>query len=259
MTMFRFPRAAAMRGLTLLLALGLSPMANAKAAELKMLAGGGIAGPLNELAPQFERDAGPKIAIQYDATPGLIKRAMSEPFDLGVVPREVMADAGARARFAPGPTTDIARVGFGVAVRAGQPKPDIGTADKLKAALLKAESIAFLPASAAGAQVVKVFERLGIAEEMKAKTKVQTSPAGIPAAVAKGDAEFGVFLINVLMAPGVDVVGPFPAEVQQELVFTAAVAADTRDADAAKAFIAFLSTATASAVIKAKGMEPVKR
>jgi molybdate transport system substrate-binding protein len=176
-----------------------------------------------------------------------------------VVPREVFLDAAAKARFAPGPTTDIARVGFGIAVRAGAAKPDVSTPDALKQTLLKAQSIAFLPASAAGAQVLKVFERLGIAEEMKAKTKVQPSPAAIPQAVAKGDAELGVFLINVLMAPGVDFAGPFPAEVQQELVFTAAAAADTKDIDGAKALIAFLKSPASAAVIKAKGMEPIAR
>jgi molybdate transport system substrate-binding protein len=246
----------ALLGVTLVL----SPMTASKAAELKALAGGGIAGPLNELIPQFESASGYKVAIQYGATPDLIKLATSgAPFDLGVTPREVFADAAAKARFAPGPTTDIARVGFGVAVRAGAAKPDISTPNALKQTLLKAQSIAFLPASAAGAQVIKVFERLGIAEEMKAKTKVQTSPAAIPQAVAKGDAELGVFLINVLMAPGVDLAGPFPAEVQQELVYIAAASADTKDIDGAKALIAFLRSPSSAAVIKAKGMEPIGR
>src|SRR6185369_8593376 len=116
-----------------------------------------------------------------------------------------------------------------------------------------------LPASPAGAQVSKVFERLGIAEEVKAKTKGQPIPAAIPQAVAKGEAELGIFLINVLIAPGVDFAGPFPTEVQQELVFTAAASADTKDIDGAKALIAFLKSSTAAAVIKAKGMEPIGR
>src|SRR6185437_2315740 len=106
---------------------------------------------LNELRAEFERATGHKVTIQYGATPELIKLAVSgASFDAGVAPREVYADAGARARF--GNTADIARVGFGVAVRAGGVKPDISTPDKLKAVLLKAKSVAYLPASAAGAQ-----------------------------------------------------------------------------------------------------------
>lgn len=228
----------------------------AHAAELKILAGGSTTGWLNELAPQFERSSGHKLSIHFDSTPNLIKQATAAPFDLGVVPVDVFKNAEAKARFAAGPTIDIARVGYGVIVRSGAPKPDIGTPDALKKALLDAKSITYLPASAAGAYVTSVFERLGVAEAMKAKTVPQTSTGDIPKAVAKGDAELGVFLINVLMAPGVELAGPFPGDLQNELVFTAAVAAVTKEADAAKAFIAFLKTADAAAAIKAKGMNP---
>ena len=242
------------------LALVLSPIANVQAAELQILAGGAMTGPLRELGAQFERASGHKLVFRFGTTPELIKLATTGgPFDLGVVPREVLKDATARARFAAGPTTDIARVGLGVAVRSGAPKPDVGTSEALKQTLLKAQSIATIPASAAGAQVLRVFESLGISEAMKAKTKVQTGPAQIVEAVTKGEAELGVFLINVLTAPGLDVVGPFPAELQQDIVFTASVAANTKEAEAAEAFITYLTTSTAAAVIKAKGMEPFLR
>jgi molybdate transport system substrate-binding protein len=239
------------------LALALSPIGIAQAAELKVLAGGSMTVSLNELKPRFESATGHKLTIVFDSTPNLIKAATSgAPFDLGVVPVDVMKDAAARARFASGPTIDIARVGYGVAFRAGAPKPDVSTPDALKATLLKAESIATIPESAAGAYVLQVFGRLGIADAMKAKTKPQTATGAIPQAVAKGDAELGIFLINVLIAPGVELAGPFPAELQNELVFTGAVAADSKEAAAAKAFIDYLKTPEAAAAMKAKGVTP---
>jgi molybdate transport system substrate-binding protein len=238
-------------------ALVMTSAASLQAAELKVIAGGSMTASLNALAAPFEKASGHKLSIHFDSTPNIIARVNSgTPFDVVVVPVDVFKDAAAKTRFAPGPTVDIARVGYGVIVRAGAPKPDISTPDAFKKALLAAPSIAFLPASAAGAYVTKVFERLGIAEEMKAKTKVQAAPAQIAPAVAKGEAELGVFLTNVLAAPGVELVGPFPGDLQQELVFTSAVAADTREADAAKALIDYLRTQEATAIIKAAGMIP---
>jgi len=235
----------------------MAPVAGARAAELKVIAGGGMTIPLKELVPQFERTSGHKIDIAFAATPELIKMATSgNPLDAAVVPVNVMKDAGARAKFAPEPTTDIARVGFGVAIKAGARKPDVSTPDALKQTLLKAQSITFLPESAAGAYVIKVFDRLGIADAMKAKTKPQKTTGDIPKAVANGDAELGVFLTNVLVAPGVELAGPFPGDLQDDLVFTGAVATDSKDKSAAKAFLDYLQTPEAVAVIKAKGMRP---
>ena len=235
----------------------MTPSASLQAAELKVIAGGSMTASMNALAAPFEKATGHKLSIHFDSTPNIIARVNSgTQFDVAVVPVDVFKDAAAKARFAPGPTVDIARVGYGVIVRAGAPKPDLSTPDAFKKSLLAAPSIAFLPASAAGAYVTKVFERLGIGEEMKAKTKVQAAPAQIAPAVAKGEAELGVFLTNVLVAPGVELVGPFPGELQQELVFTSAVAADTKEADAAKVLIDYLRTQEATAIIKAAGMTP---
>ena len=237
--------------------LAMAAASQLQATELKVIAGGSMTASMNAIAPQFEKATGHKLVTQFDSTPNIITRINSgTPFDVVVVPVDVFKDAAAKARFASAPPVDIARVGYGVIIRAGAVKPDISTPDAFKKALLAAPSIAFVPASAAGAYVTKVFDRLGIAEEMKAKTRVQAAPAAIAPAVAKGEAELGVFLTNVLTAPGVDLVGPFPGDLQQELVFASAIAADSKEADAAKALIDYLKTPAATALIKAAGMTP---
>ena len=237
------------------LAMAMSPMAAATSAELKVLAGGSMTASLKELGPKFEAATGHKLDMTFAATPELIKMSTSAPFDLGVVPVDVMKNDDARAKFA-GTPANIARVGYGVAVKAGAPKPDVGTPEALKAALLKAQSIAVFPTSAAGAFVQKTFERLGIAEQIKDRLKVQAGAGAIPQAVAKGEAELGVFLTNVLLAPGVELAGPFPGDLQQDLVFVGAVSADSKNADAAKAFLDYLKTPDAVSVFKAKGVTP---
>jgi molybdate transport system substrate-binding protein len=224
------------------------------AAELQVIAGGGIAAPLKEIAAQFEKTSGHKLVIRYGTTPELIKMATSGPFDLGVVPVDVMRNDAARQTFGLGVPPEVARVGLGVAVRAGAPKPDISTPEALKQTLLNAKSIASIPESATGYLLAGIYERLGITEAMKARIKPQPTPAAIGQSVASGDTELGVFLTNVLTAPGIDLVGPFPPQVQREVVYETAVSAGAKEAEAAKAFIAYLRGPEATAVIKSKGM-----
>jgi molybdate transport system substrate-binding protein len=163
-----------------------------------------------------------------------------------------MKNDAARAKFA-GTPAPVTRVGYGVAVRARAPKPDVSTPDALKRALLNAQSVTFLPDSAAGAHVLKVFERLGIANTMKGKIKAQTVPAKIPEAVANGEAELGVFLTNVLIGRA-STRRPFPSR------FAAGLCPGRRrrgrHADAARAFLDYLKTPDAAAVFRAKGVTP---
>jgi molybdate transport system substrate-binding protein len=234
----------------------MAAMTGTSASEVKLIAGGSLAGLFKDLGPLFEKASGHTLSIHFESTPNIISRITDgAAFDVVVVPIDVFKDAAARSHLVE-PSVNIARVGYGVIVRAGAAKPDLSTPEALKKALLAASSVASVPASAAGTYVTKVYERLGIAEEMKAKTKVQAAPTAIAPAVAKGEAEFGVFLTNVFNAPGVELAGPFPAELQQELLFAAAIGTDAKEAVAAKALIDFLKTPDAIAAIKAAGMTP---
>jgi len=227
----------------------------ARAADLQVIAGGGIAGALTPLAAEFEKASGHKVTIRYGTTPELIALAKSSAFDAVVLPREFLNDTDAKAKLA-GATTDLARVGLGVAVHAGAPKPDIASPEALKQALLAAKSVATVPASAAGAQVMKLFERLEVAAAVKAKLQAAPGPAKLIEAVAGGEAELGLFLINVLTAPGLDVVGPVPAALDQQITYTLGVARDAAQPEAAGAFLTFLQT-PAKAVLKARGLTPI--
>jgi molybdate transport system substrate-binding protein len=223
--------------------------------ELKLIAGGSLAGLFKELGPLLEKASGHTLAIHFDSTPNIISRINSgTPFDAVVVPIDVFKDGSAKKQLSH--PIEVARVGYGVIVRAGVAKPDLSTPDAFKKSLLAASSVASVPASAAGAYVTKVYERLGIADEMKAKTKVEALPTAIAPAVAKGEAELGVFLTNVFNAPGIELAGLFPADLQQELAFAAAIAKDVKATDAASALLDFLKTPPAVAAIKAAGMTP---
>jgi|SRR5581483_2196205 len=240
------------------IALGLmmATMTASNASELKLIAGGSLAGLFKELGPQFEKASGHTLSIHFDSTPNIVSRINAgTPFDAVVVPADVFKDAAAKSKLA-APTVNVARVGYGVIVRAGAAKPDLSTSEAFKKALLAASSVSSVPSSAAGAYIAKVYERLGIAEQMKTKTRVEAAPTAIAPAVARGEAELGIFLTNVFNAPGIELAGPFPADLQQELIFPAAVAIDAKELTAAKALVDFLKTPGAISAIKAAGMTP---
>jgi molybdate transport system substrate-binding protein len=245
-----------MKRIAIALGLMMATMTAGNASELKLIAGGSLAPLFKELGPQFEKASGHALSIHFDSTPNIITRINAgTPFDAVVVPIDVFRDAAAKSHLAE-PAVNVARVGYGVIVRSGAAKPDLSTSEAFKKALLAASAVSSTPSSAAGAYIAKVYERLGIADEMKAKTKAEALPTAIAPAVAKGDAELGVFLTNVFNAPGIELAGPFPPDLQQELVFPAAVATDAKEPAAAKALIDFLKTPDAIAAIKAAGMTP---
>jgi molybdate transport system substrate-binding protein len=234
---------------------GLAAAQPAHAAELKVLAAEVVEGPVAELAAQFEKSSGHKLKIEYGFGVAQTKRAQGgETFDVIISPTPLIKNT--EAVLAPGSVVALMRVGQGVAVKKGAAKPDVSSPDAFKATLLKAKSITFVPTGASGGQTLKVFDKLGIAAEMKAKTNAQ-EPATLVATVAKGDAELVLFLNNYLVGrPELDYVGPYRGDLQQYLPFSAGISAKASDAVAAQALVKFLAAPAATPVIKAKGMEP---
>jgi molybdate transport system substrate-binding protein len=239
-----------------LVAIGLS-ITPAGAAELKVLATGAQTAAFQELIPQFEKATGHKVTADYAATPQVMKKIQEgAAFDLVVMIEAPMKDPANQQYFAAGPRPPVGSVGLGAAVRAGAPKPDISTPDAFKQTLLKAKSVAILPDSINGKHFLAVFDRLGIAEEMKAKIKAQNAPPDVPQAVAKGEAELALFVSNLLVGvAGLDYAGPVPAQFDQNLVFVAAINAKSKEPEAAKALMAHLTTPAAGAVMKKNGMQ----
>jgi molybdate transport system substrate-binding protein len=233
----------------------------AQAADVKVLSAFPMRAVMEDLGPKFERASGHKLAITFGNLGAIVKRVQGgETADVVIIPRQGIDGFLIDGKASVGNVTEIARVGVGVAVRKGAPKPDISSPEAFKRALLAAKSITYdnpAAGSASGAYFVKVLDRLGIADEMKSKTVFPKS--GAPAVlVANGEAEIVVnHLVQLVPFAGIEVVGPLPGDLQGFDVYTTVILAGARDTEAAKALVNFLRTPEAAAVIRAKGMESV--
>jgi molybdate transport system substrate-binding protein len=211
---------------------------------------------LEELGPQFERDTGDRLAITFGVA-NTMKRQIEagEPFDLAIMTAPVTDALIAQGRIVPATRTDMARGAIGIGVHQGASKPDIGSVEALKRALLAAESVALSREGWSGLYFAGLLERLGIADAMK--PKLRYGGANVAEMVAGGEAQLGVQLINELMAvAGVEVVGPLPAEVQSYVILTGGVGSQARDPGAAEAFLRFVTSSAAAPLIRSKGLEP---
>jgi len=251
--------AAASIGLMFLLVLGIK----AEAAELKVLSAFGMQSVMEDLGPKFERATGHKLAISFATGGATVKRAQDgESADVVIALRQGIDSLVKNGKAAADNVTVVAHSGIVVAVRKGAPKPDISSPDALKRMLLAAKSISYVdPASggASGIHFAKVLDRLGIANEMKSKTVFPNpkTPGEVGVLVANGEAEIGVHVIQELIpVAGIDLVGPLPGDLQNTIVFSAAIITGAKDPAAAKALVDFLRTPDSAKVIKAKGMDP---
>jgi molybdate transport system substrate-binding protein len=231
----------------------------ADAAEIKVLTSVALTSALDELAPQFERATGNKLAIGYSLIAEIRKRLLEgETADVIILSRPVMDELQKQDKFAPGTVVNVAGTAVSVAARAGAPKPDISSVDAFKRSLLAAKSIVYADPAKGGASGVyfaRVLDRLAIAEQMKSKT-ILVPGAQAADIVAKGEAELGVAQASeIVPVAGAQLVGPLPGEYASMTLFTGAIGANSK-AHAAKSLIQFLTGPTAAPVFKSKGFEP---
>jgi molybdate transport system substrate-binding protein len=230
----------------------------ASAADVHVMISAGFFGVYSELGAAFERASGHKVLISYELGAALMNKVNSDaPLDIVTHYPDAVDDLAKKGKVLPGTRAVFARAGIGVAVKAGAPKPDIGSTEAFKRAMLAAKSVAYSD-SASGVYVgTELFKRLGVADEMKDKAKmIPAEPvAGV---VARGEAELGFQQISELLPiPGADLVGPLPAEVQKITIFSAGTTTNAKQSDAGKALIAFLASSAAAPTLTKAGLEPI--
>jgi molybdate transport system substrate-binding protein len=236
----------------------LSASGPADAAEIKALVSNALKSTMEEAVPQFEKESGHKLAITFGAAAEL-KASIEKgtPVDIAILTTATTDDLVKEGKLVAAGRVDIARAGAGVAARKGAPKPNISTTAGFKQALLDAKSIAFVGAGATAPYIRSLFDRLGIADQVQPKLKVQPTSNPAAKAVANGEAELGITQISeILPYTGAELIGPLPPELQLYTVYPAALAADTKEPEAAKALIQFLTAPATIAVLKAKGLGP---
>jgi molybdate transport system substrate-binding protein len=228
--------------------------------EIKILSTHAVVEVLNELVPAFERTSGLRLAFDFNPSAAIQRTiAAGAAFDVAIITRPVIDEMAAQGKILRDTCVDFCRCGLGLAVRKGAPKPDIGTADAFRRALLAAKSVARSRDGASGQYFDALLTRLGIADAMR--DKIIIGPGGrIAELVARGEAELAVQQVPELMpVAGADLVGPFPEELQQYTTFAAGVATASHQREAAQSFIATFAAPAAAAVFKRHGLEPIAR
>lgn len=230
------------------------------AAEVKVLTTGAFKPVVMAVAPEFERRTGDALAVANDTAGALVRRIEAgEPFDLVVLTPDALARLTAKGKVAEGATVPLARVGIGVAVKEGAPRPDLSGVEAFKRALLDAPSVAHIDLASGGSSgiyLAGLFKRLGVADAVKAKAVLV--PGGLVAErVVTGEAALAVHQISEILAvKGAALVGPLPSEIQNYTVYAGGIGAAARQPEAARSLLDFLSGDSARRVLAEKGMEP---
>lgn len=229
----------------------------ASAVEITVLSTQATEQSHRELLPQFEKASGNIVKIVYTGTLDAKKRiAAGEAFDVLIMASPDIDGFLADGTLAPGSRVDLAKSGVGVGVKVGAPKPDISTTEAFKKALLAAKSIGY-STGPSGNYVIGLFERLGIADQVKPKLKQTPTGVFVGTITASGEVELGIQQVSEMSHyPGVDYVGPLPADIQRMTVFSSGIAAKAKEPAAGKALVKFVTSPDAGVVYKKRGMEP---
>lgn len=231
----------------------------AQAAELKVLTAGAFKPVLVALQPAFERETGHRLVIANDTAGALQKRiAEGEAFDVVVSSPASLQPLAQAGKLGKAPPVPVAKVGIGVAVRQGAPRPDVSSVDAFRAMLMEARKVAYIDPAAGGSSGIyldRLFERWGIAPQVRAKAVLV--PGGLVAEkVVDGSADVAIHQISEILAvPGAVLVGPLPSEIQNFTVYAAAVSAQPADAEAAQDLLYALRSPQAMEILRGKGME----
>lgn len=236
----------------------------AQAANIKVLASGSLKLALGKLIPAFEKSSGHTVTIVYGpagAITGFIRKG--DPADVAIVSRSQLDALEKEGKVVPGSRVDIAGSALGVAVRKGAPKPDIGSVESFKKALLSARAIGYrdpVTGSLSGTYTAALVERLGIAQELKAKTHLDRSdgekPENVFHALVTSEIDLQIGQISeIVLSPDIELVGPLPADIQNVSWLVAGIVASSKAPDAARAFVGFISSPSGASVFKAGGFQ----
>jgi len=238
----------------------------ADAAEIRVLASGALKLALTRLVPEFEKSSGNAVSIAYGPAGSIAGRVQAgEAVDVAIVSVSQLESLERQGKIISGSSVRIAGIAIGVAVRKGGSKPDISTVEAFKRALLSSRAIGYrdpTTGSTSGTYAARMIEKLGIASEMQPKTRLDRSDGDRPEDVfqplAKGEIELQIGQITeIVLAPGIELVGPLPAEIQNTTVLAAGILTASKSPEPARTLINFLSSPSTAASLQADGFQPV--
>ena len=226
-------------------------------AEIKVIASGAVKETYQELVPEFEKVSGHKVVTLWSGTADIMKRVKAgETADLIILGSNSIDELISIGKIEPGSRVDLMKSGVGAAVRAGAQRPDISSGEALKRTLLSAKSVAY-STGPSGVYLDGLFQRMGIANDLKPKLKQPPSGGSIAEMLARGEAEIGFQQVSELVhASGIDYLGPLSPDVQQITVFSSGIPISAKESVAAKALVMYLKSPAAAPIIAKNGMEP---